>query len=125
VALEPAITLVSNGELVITAGAGVDVTTNVNSCGSEPAPFVAVIVNVCVPGTNAASPVTVSNPAGLILTRVAIAGGTPDKANVGAGVPVAVTWNVPPPPAPSSTLMLFKLVIVGGTADDVISSVKA
>ena len=75
----------------------------------DPTPLFAIMVKVCVP-TVIVPGMVISPDVLLIVTP----DGSPVKLKVGAGVPVATTWKVPP--VPYGTDVLFAEVMVGWAA---------
>ena len=106
---EPAVPTV-NVVLFVLVIAGAWLTVNVKLCVAfGETPLFAVIVMTYVPPVPAAG-VPERTPALLSVTPL---GSVPVSVNVGAGVPVAVTVNIPA--LPTTNVALFPLVITGAT----------
>ena len=106
-------------ELVIVTGTGAGLTVNVKFCVATGDTPLAVIVKVYEP-TGTVGGMFIRPDAGSILTPE----GKPAPVNeyVIGGVPVAVTWNVPP--VPDTMVVLLALVMSGATDRAVTVSVK-
>jgi len=105
-------------ELVMVTGTGAGLTVSVKLCVAGESTPLAVIVKVYVPADKVLA--MVIRPVSSIVTS----GGkpVPDNEYEIGGVPVAVTWNVPP--VPDTTVVALLLVMVGATDGAVTVSVK-